>query len=311
MPSHRHPAPRSAASAVVCSVLCGCLSRMAATGGRERPAPSRPARSAAREGPGTLVALPPVVQPGRSPAAPPDSSQLVATFEPARPGRPVLLSATPAGGGAPSTARRQDRWGSAAFDVGPGTYRAAAGRAPPRRPAVTDRSVQTPALAHDLRGHLLRHDAGRLGLERPGAPARERLGAAHLRALRPGRPARGRRACCTSGSRSTRSSAGRPCSYVHPSGSGTHDYLALLPRSPPSSPASSGTASSPPASSSSGPGACTPRSGCSRRTAKFVRGDPSAGTEIDVMEYFGERRVRRRQHRLLHPLLRARTGCSV
>lgn len=75
-------------------------------------------------GRGTLVALPPIVQPGRTPAAPPSSAQVVARFEPARRGRVVLLERETNSGWRQVASQRQDSWGSAAFGVRPGTYRA-------------------------------------------------------------------------------------------------------------------------------------------------------------------------------------------
>ncbi len=80
---------------------------------------------------GTLASLPPIVQPGTSPAAPSDAGTLVATFTPASPGQKVTLERqTRRGWKAVSTAR-EDAWGSAAFAPSTGTYRArttAAGR---------------------------------------------------------------------------------------------------------------------------------------------------------------------------------------
>ena len=91
-----------------------------------------PAQSVARAsaaaahatGSGTLVALPPIVQPGTSPASPPSTGQVVATFEPARSGRVVLLERKLDDGWRQVGRKRQDAWGSAAFAVQPGTYRA-------------------------------------------------------------------------------------------------------------------------------------------------------------------------------------------
>ncbi|HXH80376.1 glycoside hydrolase family 16 protein [Nocardioides sp.] len=73
---------------------------------------------------GTLVALPPVVQPGTSPAAPSNAGQVVATFDPARIGRTVLLERKTGGDWRQVARKRQDAWGSAAFATQPGTYRA-------------------------------------------------------------------------------------------------------------------------------------------------------------------------------------------
>lgn len=75
-------------------------------------------------GSGTLVSLPPIVQPGTTPASPSSAGQVVATFAPARPGRPVLLERRTGDTWRQVARKRQDSWGSAAFAVQPGTYRA-------------------------------------------------------------------------------------------------------------------------------------------------------------------------------------------
>ena len=269
--------------AVVCSVLCGCLSLMAATRaeGQHRPGPT----GAAREGTGTLVALPPVVQPGRSPAAPPDSTQLVATFEPARPGRPVLLERDTRRGWRTVDRGRQDRWGSTAFDVDPGTYRARLA-ATPRRPAVRTGRVRTGAWSTTFEDTFdgttldptVWNDQVRMheSVWTPRTctrsdPAARRVdgGVLHLGiALDP-------------------QLAGTPCSYVHPTGSGTHDYLVY-----------SQVATELTHVFGFGVFAARIRPQRARgmhsafwmlpQGRKFVRGDPTGGTEIDVMEYFGE-----------------------
>ena len=75
-------------------------------------------------GRGTLVALPPIVQPGTSPASPSSTGQVVATFEPSRPDTPVLLERWAGGEWRQVARKRQDSWGSAAFPARWGTYRA-------------------------------------------------------------------------------------------------------------------------------------------------------------------------------------------
>ncbi len=72
----------------------------------------------------TLASLPPIVQPGTSPAAPSDTSTLVATFDPASPGEKVLLEKRVRGGWKVVATATEDAWGSAAFTPGSGTYRA-------------------------------------------------------------------------------------------------------------------------------------------------------------------------------------------
>lgn len=73
---------------------------------------------------GTLASLPPIVQPGLSPAAPSDNGSLVATFTPADPGRKVTLERRTARGWKAVTTSTEDSWGSAAFSPAAGTYRA-------------------------------------------------------------------------------------------------------------------------------------------------------------------------------------------
>lgn len=122
-------------SVVTTTVLALALSLLVASA----PAQSDSTRSrtgAKTGGTGTLVSLPPIVQPGTSPAAPSDAGQVVATFDPARDGSPVLLERLTGGGWEQVARKRQDSWGSAAFAVQPGTYRA-------RTEISMDREVQT------------------------------------------------------------------------------------------------------------------------------------------------------------------------
>ncbi|MBL0749222.1 glycoside hydrolase family 16 protein [Nocardioides baculatus] len=73
---------------------------------------------------GTLVSLPPIVQPGTAPAAPSDAGTLVATFTPAAPGSIVTLERQTRRGWKPVSTALEDGWGSASFAPAPGTYRA-------------------------------------------------------------------------------------------------------------------------------------------------------------------------------------------
>lgn len=73
---------------------------------------------------GTLASLPPIVQPGTSPATPSDDGALVATFTPADPGRKVTLEKQVRRGWKVVATSTEDAWGSAAFSPGAGTYRA-------------------------------------------------------------------------------------------------------------------------------------------------------------------------------------------
>lgn len=73
---------------------------------------------------GSLASLPPIVQPGASPATPSDDGALVATFTPADPGRKVTLEKQVRRGWKVVATSTEDAWGSAAFSPGAGTYRA-------------------------------------------------------------------------------------------------------------------------------------------------------------------------------------------
>ncbi len=73
---------------------------------------------------GTLASLPPIVQPGVSPATPSDEGALVATFTPASPGQEVTLEKKVRRGWKAVATSTEDAWGSAAFSPAAGTYRA-------------------------------------------------------------------------------------------------------------------------------------------------------------------------------------------
>ncbi|NYE35694.1 beta-glucanase (GH16 family) [Nocardioides cavernae] len=72
----------------------------------------------------TLTSLPPIVAPGTSPAAPSSTGSLLATFSPADPGQRVVLEKKVSGGWKVVATAREDAWGSAAFSPGRGAYRA-------------------------------------------------------------------------------------------------------------------------------------------------------------------------------------------
>ncbi|WP_129400110.1 glycoside hydrolase family 16 protein [Nocardioides oleivorans] len=73
---------------------------------------------------GTLASLPPIVQPGASAAAPQNTGSILATFTPASPGQKVTLERKTAKGWKPYATATEDAWGSAAFAPRRGTYRA-------------------------------------------------------------------------------------------------------------------------------------------------------------------------------------------
>ena len=268
--------------ALVCSVLC-VLAVSAPAGGTD---PDRRVPTATRAGTGTLVALPPVVQPGPSPAAPPGTDQLVATFRPARPGRTVLLERDTRRGWRTVDSAPQDRSGSADFDVRPGVYRARVA-ATPRASSVTTGRVQTlswrTSFEDTFTGDALdaavwndqvrQHEsvwAPRTCGRSDSAARRVAGGVLHL------------------GIAPDPALAGRTCSYTHPSGSGTHDYLIY-----------SQVATEHTRFFRHGIFAARIKLQRARgmhsafwmlpRDRKFKDGDPSGGTEVDVMEYFGER----------------------
>ena len=92
--------------------------------GRAEAVEHRPRASREVEVRGTLASLPPIVQPGTRPAAPSDTGVLVATFTPASPGQRVTLERQTRNGWKTAATATEDAWGSAAFAPGGGTYRA-------------------------------------------------------------------------------------------------------------------------------------------------------------------------------------------
>ena len=96
----------------------------------------------------TLASLPPIVQPGTSPAAPSNDATLVATFAPASPGQKVVLEKRVRNGWKVVATATEDAWGSAAFTPGSGTYRASstAGGRTWTSGSVT-RLLRTPAMS--------------------------------------------------------------------------------------------------------------------------------------------------------------------
>lgn len=279
MPS---PANHARHTAVVCSVLCG-LAVAAPSGGQH---PERRVAVATKATTGTLVALPPVVQPGRSTAAPPETSQLVATFRPARAGHPVVLQRDTRRGWRTVAEAPQDRSGSAAFDVRPGVYRARVAATRRTTSARTGRVSTQPwstTFEDTFAGNTLDgsvwNDQVRMHESvwaprtcgRSDATARRVAGGVLHLGIAPD-PAL----------------AGTTCSYSHPTGSGTHDYFLY-----------SQVATEHTRFFRHGVVAARIKVQRARgmhsafwmlpRDREFVRGDPAGGTEIDIMEYFGER----------------------
>jgi beta-glucanase (GH16 family) len=278
MPSHANHARHAA---IVCSVLCG-LAMAAPAGGHD------PARRAAatKTTTGTLVALPPIVQPGRSTAAPPETSQLVATFRPARGGRPVVLQRDTRRGWRTVATGVQDRSGSAAFDVRPGVYRARVAATRRTTAAMTGRVATQPwtttfedTFAGSSLDGSVWNDQVRMHESvwaprtcgRSDATARRVAGGVLHLGITPDPDL-----------------ADRTCSYIHPTGSGTHGYFLY-----------SQVATEHTRFFRHGIIAARIKVQRARgmhsafwmlpRDREFVVGDPAGGTEIDIMEYFGER----------------------
>ena len=110
-------------SAPVPAGASGVGDRAAAKATKHHPGKAgRSSRSGAVRG--TLTSLPPIVQPGTTPVAPDDDGSLVATFTPADPGQEVVLEQRARRGWKVVATSVEDLWGSAAFSPRPGTYRA-------------------------------------------------------------------------------------------------------------------------------------------------------------------------------------------
>lgn len=274
--------PRLRRAALICSLMGSCHIVAAPASSHDRPG----ALASSREQTGTLVALPPVVQPGRTPTAPPVTDQLVATFRPARPGRTVLLQRDTRRGWRTVDSAPQDRSGSADFDVRPGTYRARVDATRRTASASTDR-VQT-ATWHTSFEDTFDGDTLDASVWNDQVRMHESVWAP--------------RTCGRSDPTARRVSGGvlhlgialdpaladRPCSYTHPTGSGTHDYFLY-----------SQLATEHTRLFRHGVFAARIKVQQARgmhsafwmlpRDRRFKEGDPSGGTEVDVMEYFGER----------------------
>ena len=240
----------------------------------------------------TLASLPPIVQPGTSPAAPSDDGALVAHFAPAARAR-RSPSRSRAGGGWRSS-RRPPRTPGAPppSPPGAGTYRActaAGGRtwtSGSVGPADGPPSSRTPSPAPPW--------TPRSGTTRSASTRRVRP--PHLRPRRPRRAPRRRR---------RPPPRRRPRPARSPASPATTDRRAAPApaptcspaRSPPSTPASSSTASSPPASSRSAPRACT-RLLDAPRAARVQRRRPRRGRRDRRHGVLRRDRPRPRVHRL-------------
>jgi beta-glucanase (GH16 family) len=233
---------------------------------------------------GTIVALPPVVQPGTSPASPSNVGQVVATFDPARAGRTVVLERKVGSDWRQVARKRQDAWGSAAFAAQPGTYRArtesdrghevvtgkVVSRAwsPTFEDTFSDSSYTSAMWTEQVREHESVY-ASRTCARTDAAAHRTEGGVLHLGvALDPAR-------------------LDQRCNYATETVTGEQSYLLT-----------SQIATEHTYSFSHGIVAARMKPQRARgmhsgfwllpEGSKFTDGDPSAGTEIDVMEFFGE-----------------------
>ncbi|MDZ5660709.1 glycoside hydrolase family 16 protein [Nocardioides sp. S-58] len=232
---------------------------------------------------GTLASLPPIVQPGASAAAPQDTGSLIATFAPAHPGGRVTLERKTSRGWKVEATAVEDAWGSAAFSPRRGTYRArttSSGRTWTTGTVTTDR--WTPEFEDTFSGASLdssvwndqrrEHEsvyAPRTCARVDAAARRVQGGVLHLGVADD--PAR----------------AGMPCQYTSNGVAGTSRYLLN------SQVATEYTRSfrhgivaariKPQRAKGMHSGFWLLPSGTT-----YVDGAPALGTEIDVMEFFGE-----------------------
>jgi hypothetical protein len=105
--------------ALLALVILALIAPGPVTAGATAPSAAA-ARAAVRV---TLQALPPVVQPGTAPARPSNASSLVASFVPPSPGQPVAFERRTARGWRVVARDVQDAWGSASIRAKRGTYR--------------------------------------------------------------------------------------------------------------------------------------------------------------------------------------------
>ncbi|GAB3037819.1 hypothetical protein GCM10011376_38460 [Nocardioides flavus (ex Wang et al. 2016)] len=231
----------------------------------------------------TLASLPPIVQPGTSPTSPRSTGSLVATFSPASPGQKVTLERRTGSAWKVVDTAREDAWGSAAFAPRAGTYRASTtsgGRTWTTRAVTTRR--WSPAFEDTFSGTDLdlsvwndqKREHESVYAPRTCArvdPAARRVGGGVLHlgvALDPAR-------------------SGLPCSYTHPRSSGTSPYLL-----------NSQVATEHTRSFRHGIVAARIKPQRAKgmhsgfwmlpQGTTYVDGVPAGGTEIDVMEFFGE-----------------------
>lgn len=232
---------------------------------------------------GTLASLPPIAQPGTSAAAPQSAGILVATFTPADPGRRVTLERQVRGGWKTVATGAEDAWGAATFSPSSGTYRArttTGGRTwvtgtmttsrwrPTFEDTFSGTTLDTSVWNDQKREHESVY-APRTCARVDPAARRVEGGVLHLGVAAD--PAR----------------LGLPCNYTSPRSSGTSTYML-----------NSQVATEFTRSFQHGIIAARikPQRAKGMHSGmwllpvgtKYVDGDPASGTEIDVMEFFGE-----------------------
>lgn len=243
----------------------------------------RPSRQRGGVVTGILTSLPPIAQPGSSPAAPTDDGTLVATFTPASPGQRVTLERRVPRGWKVVDQDTEDAWGSAAFAPGPGTYRARTtvdGRtwatgtvtAARWRPAFEETFSGTtldPSVWNDQRREHESVYAPRTCARVDASARRVEAGVLHL------------------GVAVDPALAGTPCQYTSERSSGTSPYLL-----------NSQVATEHTRFFQHGIVAARikPQRAKGMHSSfwmlpagtKYADGNPAAGTEIDIMEFFGD-----------------------
>ncbi len=233
---------------------------------------------------GTLVSLPPITQPGRTPAAPERDGSIVATFSPVDPGQRVVLERRTARGWKVVDSAAEDVGGAATFAApAPGTYRA--------RTTTLDRSwvtgsVTTAAWTPTFEDTF---DGTELDASVWNDQKREHESVYAPRTCARVDPAarRVRGGVLELGVAADPARLGLPCSYTTSRSSGTSPYVL-----------NSQVATELTRSFDHGIFAARIKPQRARgmhsgfwmlpQGTTYVDGNPAGGTEIDVMEFFGE-----------------------
>ncbi|WP_243395213.1 glycoside hydrolase family 16 protein [Nocardioides currus] len=256
-------------------------------GAAEHAAASKASKAskAARTTTGTLVALPPVVQPGTTPASPRNAGQVIATFAPARAGRVVQLERLVGSTWTVTSRKRTDAWGSVAFSAKPGTYRASTststGAVVTTTPVVS--RTWTPSFQDTFSSSSLD-----LSVWNDQRRERESVYAPRTCARADAAARRVEGGVLKLGLALDPTMADQTCTYTTDEGTGQHSYLLTSQVSTENT-------------HLFGHGIVAARMKPQQAKGmhsgfwllpegtRFTDGDPSAGTEIDIMEFFGER----------------------